>query len=45
MTAIGHAEIEIGDSKVMLGDENIEWGNKSPETLGGTAFGISLYVP
>lgn len=41
---LGHAEIQIGDSKVMLSDENIEWGNASPQSLGGTPCGVCLYV-
>lgn len=41
---IGHAELQIGDSKIMLAEENIEWGNKSPITLGGTPVTIALYV-
>ena len=41
---IGHALIEIGDSRIMIADENIEWGNKSPQTLGGTPVSICLYV-
>lgn len=39
-----HAEIQIGDSKLMFGDENPVCGNKSPETLGGTAGGLYVYV-
>ena len=42
---IGHAEIKIGDSPIMLADEFPEMGHKSPTTLGGTAVGIMLYVP
>ena len=42
--SVCHAEIQIGDSKVMLGDENPEWGNKSPQTLGGSAGGLCIYV-
>ena len=42
---IGHAEIKIGDSHVMLADEFPEMGAKSPQTLGGTPVGICLYVP
>jgi PhnB protein len=41
---IGHAEIEIGGSKILLADENEQWGNLSPQTLGGTATGLCLYV-
>jgi PhnB protein len=41
---IGHAELQIGDSKIMLAEENIEWGNQSPKTLGGTPVTIALYV-
>ncbi|MFN8369336.1 MAG: VOC family protein [Bacteriovoracaceae bacterium] len=41
---IGHAEIQIGDSKIMLADEFPEWGNKGPETIGGSPVGICLYV-
>lgn len=39
-----HAEFRIGNSTVMLTDENPEWGLKSPSTLGGTAMGLHLYV-
>lgn len=41
---VAHAEIQIGDSKVMLGDENPDFGNKSPQTLGGTPGGLCIYV-
>src|SRR5262249_44456829 len=41
---IGHAEIRIGNSVLMLADEVPEMGNKSPETLGGSPVGICLYV-
>jgi PhnB protein len=41
---IGHAEIKIGDSIVMLADEHPEMGVRSPQTLGGAGFGILLYV-
>lgn len=42
--SIGHAEIKIGDSPIMLADENPQWGAISPTTLGGTPAGICLYV-
>jgi PhnB protein len=41
---ISHAEIQIGDSRVMLGEESLEMGAKSPETLGGSAQSVFLYV-
>jgi PhnB protein len=41
---IGHAEIEIGDSVIMLADEFPQMGAKSPQTIGGTPVGICLYV-
>ena len=42
---IGHAELEIGDSKVMLADEHPEMGYRGPQSLGGSPVGIHLYVP
>ncbi len=42
--SIGHAVIEIGDSKLMLAEENALWGNLSPKTLGGSPVCICLYV-
>jgi len=41
---LGHAEIRIGDSAVMLGGECLEYGNKSPQTLGGTPVNLYVYV-
>jgi PhnB protein len=41
---IAHAEIKIGDSTIMLADEYPAMGNRSPESLGGTASSIHLYV-
>ncbi len=41
---IGHAEIKIGDSPIMLADEHPEMGVVGPQTLGGTAVSILLYV-
>jgi len=42
---IAHAEIRIGDSTVMLSEENKEWGNKSPATLGGSPMFLMIYAP
>lgn len=41
---IGHAELIIGDSKIMLADENEAAGAKSPQTVGGASISIHLYV-
>lgn len=42
--AIAHAEIKIGDSKIMLSEESEQWGNKSPLTLDGSPVSLCLYV-
>jgi PhnB protein len=41
---IGHAEIKIGDSPIMLADEFPEMNYVGPQSLGGTAVSILLYV-
>ena len=41
---IEHAEIKIGDSYVMLGDECPEMDARSPQTVGGSPVGLLLYV-
>lgn len=41
---IGHAEIKIGDSILMLADENPQIGALSPQSLKGTSFSFVLYV-
>jgi PhnB protein len=41
---VGHAEIKIGDSPIMLADEHPEMGHRGPQSLGGTPVGICLYV-
>ena len=41
---IGHAEIKIGDSPIMLADEVPGMGYRSPESLGGSPVSILLYV-
>ena len=40
-----HAEVKIGDSHVMMAEENPEWGNTSPQTLGGSPVSFMIYVP
>jgi len=41
---VGHAELKIGDSPIMLADESTEMGYKSPTTLGGSPISIMIYV-
>lgn len=40
-----HAEMKIGESVIMLSEENCDQGQKSPVTLGGSATHVFLYVP
>jgi uncharacterized glyoxalase superfamily protein PhnB len=40
-----HAELQIGDSILMLSDEQPDMGNFSPTTLKGSTAGLFLYVP
>ncbi len=41
---IMHAEIQVGDSMIMLADEFPGMGAVSPQTIGGTAVGLCLYI-
>jgi PhnB protein len=41
---VGHAELEVGDSLVMLADEFPDMGAVSPKTVGGTPVTIMVYV-
>ena len=41
---IGHAEMKIGDSMVMLADEMEEMDFMSPQSRGGTTVTLHLYV-
>jgi PhnB protein len=41
---IGHAEIEIGDSRLMLADPFPQGSAKSPKELGGTTATVFMYV-
>ena len=41
---IAHAELDIGDSVVMLSDPFPNSSHKSPKELGGTSAGIFMYV-
>ena len=41
---IGHAELEIGDSLIMLADEDVERDIRGPKAVGGTPVTMSVYV-
>jgi PhnB protein len=41
---IGHAEMKIGDSVIMLADEHPEMGHRGPLSLGGAAVSLMVYV-
>ena len=41
---VGHAEILVGDSRIMLADEFQDMGFRSPHTLGGAGVSLMLYV-
>jgi len=41
---IGHAELQLGDSLIMLSDEFPEGGVRGPKAVGGTPVMISVYV-
>jgi PhnB protein len=42
---IMHAEMQLGDSRVMLSDEFPDWGCLSPQTIGGSSGALMIYVP
>ena len=39
-----HAEIMIGDSRIMIGEENLEWDMKSPLSTNGVSTSLYVYV-
>jgi PhnB protein len=41
---VGHAELQIGNSRIMLADEFPEMNVVGPETLGGTSVSFLIYV-
>src|SRR5258706_14676169 len=41
---IGHAEIRIGNSPIMLADESPEMGHRIARTLGGSPTSLMVYV-
>lgn len=41
---IGHAELELGDSVIMLADEAPDMGAKGPKLIGGSPVTLSVYI-
>ena len=41
---VGHAELEIGNSVIMLADEHPEMDARGPKTVGGTPVSLHVYV-
>ena len=41
---IGHAEIKIGDSPIMLADEHPDMGYMGPKSIGGSPVSLMIYV-
>ena len=42
---VGHAELQIGDSRIMLADENPQMGHRSAETIGASPVSLYMYLP
>lgn len=43
-STVMHAELQIGDSIVMLADEHPQMGARSPQSIGGTGSSLHVYV-
>src|SRR4051794_34188795 len=41
---LGHAELELGNSVIMLADEFPDMGVRSPKSIGGTPLTLHVYV-
>lgn len=42
---VGHAELQIGDSRIMLAEENPKMGATSATTIGNSPVSLYLYIP
>ena len=42
---VGHAELTLGDSMIMLADEHPDMGHRAPHAFGGSAVSLLVYVP
>ena len=40
-----HAELQIGDSRIMLADENLSMGHSGASTIGASPISLYVYVP
>jgi uncharacterized glyoxalase superfamily protein PhnB len=43
--AVMHSELKVGPARFMLTEERVEWGSRSPLTIGGSATTTIVYVP
>jgi PhnB protein len=41
---VGHAELQVGDSRIMLADEFPEMDARGPKSIGGTPVSLMIYV-
>ena len=41
---VGHAELELGNSMIMLADQNPDMDVRGPRAIGGTPVGLHVYV-
>jgi PhnB protein len=41
---VAHAELQVGNSRIMVSDEHPQMGFRSPESVGGSGAGLMLYV-
>jgi uncharacterized glyoxalase superfamily protein PhnB len=44
-TSVMHAELKIGSSILMISEENVSRGARSPHSLQGSPVSLNLYVP
>ena len=42
---VGHAELNLGDTMIMLADEHPEMDARGPRAFGGSAVSLMVYVP
>ncbi len=42
---VGHAELQLGDSRIMLADENPQMGYRSAESIGSSPVSLYVYLP